>query len=373
MEYTKRGKNTKIEKHNTGKSPNKTLLNKARDNFLHHTTYNRQRELLNYSGTPDLKTRGASSFQINGAYSCNFYIIYPTRGKGSDTVRLGFDMTTWDNNDLAGNCNFKWDGAASERLSAAEIDVVNYKQYDTSEMNPEDKPEGASFTDFVKLDYDNNDFGGYSFTKVSFEHLQPASFVSWIMPIKESEYNEIDPDTTDGQAYSLGNSMFNLGQSIRGSNALNDGNGSIGTLCQRQFNDGTGDSNMTANSDLCLFQWGHPAGIVVDGGGSGTLNDQNVFDYDVKIKGRELLSSGSGKFDVAMIYRADAGTKIKIYVDSTATTHTYDLTTSDPVIKEVVLTDIPFDGSGDDLTITCYASDTLLVEIKTIAIFESTY
>jgi len=366
MKYFKRGKTADTSVHNVSHSPNQTVLNVARGNLLHHMIYNRSRELLNYSGCPD--ERGATT-QVNGNYSCDFFVIFPTRGLGSDTVRIGFRMTTWDNSDSTDDCDFEWDGVASVKL--ADMSTVSSTGQELSiEMSEDVKPQGETYTDDIQVDYDSRDFTGYSYAKISFEHLQPASFVSWIMPDYESDFNAIDTQTGD-QVYNLTDSTFNIGQPLRGSNAIADGNGSVGTLCQRQFNDGTTDQNMINNSDLCLFQWGHPAGLEVTGGGIGS-NDQDAFGYNIKIKGRQLKHITDAYFDLAIIYRADTGTTLKVTVDSTAVTHSIGLSTATGATpnKLVAFTDIPFDGSGDELTIECVVSNSASVEIKSIAIFE---
>jgi len=306
---------------------------------------------------------------MNGDYDCNFFVIYPTKGLGLDKVRVGFSLTTWDNSDIAGHCNFEWDGVDSVALNDC-TSLVSTEQVDSMDTG-DSAPNGEDYTDSIELDYDSRDFGGYSYTKISFEHLQPASFVSWIMPLYEQDNDALDA-LSSSQSYYLSDSTFNIGQPLRGSNAIADGNGSIGTLCQRQFNDGTTDQNMIDNSDLCLFQWGHPAGVYISGGG-GSLNDQALFEYDIKIRGRELISSGAGLFDVVMIYRADTGAEIDITVDSTGTTHNQALTGGASTYKEVILSDVPFDGSGDELTISFLVSDTVAVEVKTLAIFEKTF
>ena len=367
MKLIQRGGTSDISKHNIGKSPNQTVLNTARANLLHHITYNRCRELLNYSGTLDW--RYDSPNEINGDYSCSFYVVYPTRGSSGDNVRIGYSLTTWDNS-TAGDCDFQFDGVDSARLPSSTVPASS-GQTGSYGMSQTGAPNGVRVEDYKTLGFANGSFGGFSYTKVSFQNMQPASFVSWIMSESEADYNAIDESTYD-QAYNIGESMFNIGQQLRGSNAIADGNGSVGTLCQRQFSDSTLDQNMVSNSDVCLFQWGHPAGAYVIGGGAG-LNDQDVFGYKIKIKGRELLSSGSGKFNVALVYRADTSTTFKILVDSTATTHSLGLTGSSSVVTQQVLSDIPFDGNGDELTIYCTVSNSEAVEIKTIAIFESTY
>ncbi len=372
MQYYKRGENIDPEKHNVGKSPNFIALNNARKNLLHHTTYNRNRELLNYSGCPEKRSYPAPVENISGDFDCSYFIVFPVRGTADDKIRIGYKMTTWNNYDATANCNFQFDGVGSDKLASTAV-VTGSKQTTSQRSSGYDKPIGLTVQDDIELDYDSRDFGGYGYVKVSFEHLIPASFVSWIQPQNEADYNAIDTKY-GSQAFGMSNSAFNIGQSLRGSSAYNDSNGSVGALCQRQYDDDNGGSNMVSNSELCLFQWGHPAGLHIYGGGA-SLNDQPILPYDIKIKGRELIEDDIGFLDVAILYRADVDTQIKLYVASTATTYTYNLTerTGSSPLKAVPFSKVPFSGDGDDLTITCTVSDTKAVELKTIAIFENNY
>lgn len=369
MKYYQRGQKIDSASHNIGNSPNMKALNHSRENLLHHTTYNRQRELLNFSGTPE--RRFSPSGNINGDFDCSFYIIFPIRGDTGDKIRIGYSLSTWKYNDATGNCNFQWDGVASDKLADTEsiLSITQITSVFTDGDNP--VPEGISVNDDIELDYDHNDFTGYGYTKVSFENLTPASFVSWITPIHQSDYNAIDP-VYGSQAFHLAESAFNIDQTLRGSSANDDSNGSVGTLCQRQFDDDADGQNMVSNSDLCLFQWGHPSGLYVTSSSS-TLTDVDMFGYNIKIKGRELLESGSGLLDVCMVYRADAGTTFKLTVDSTGTTHTNGNPNRATPYAEVVFSDIPFDGSGDDLTFEANVSSSFDIEIQNISIFEKTY
>lgn len=370
MKYYKRGEPINAELHNVGKSPSFSVLNKARGNLLHHAIYNRTRELLNYCGTPE--TRDEAPYSLSGDYNCNMYIFFPVRGQTGDKIKVGFNMSTWDNYDATATCDFSWDGVASDNLINTKV-TASSRQEVSNTYEGYTSPKGITVTDEKELDYDHNDIGGYGFTKIYFKHLIPAAFTSWIRPIDEADYSAIDTKY-GAQSFGMSESAFNINQTLRGSSSYNDSNGSIGALCQRQFDDNNDGSNMVSNSELCLFQWGHPSGVFVSGGGT-SLNDQDVFPYAIKFAGRELIESSTGYFDMAVVYRADAGTVLKVYVASTSTTHTYNLTTSTGTTPqtEVVLTGIPFDGSGDDITISCSVSDSLGVEIKTIAIFESTY
>jgi hypothetical protein len=366
MKLVKRGKTLDVKKHNIGKSPNQKALNSARENLLHHTIYNRCRELLNYSGTPDQRRVSSDYFQVNGGYNCDFYIIWPTRGETGDKIRVGYAMNTWDNYDSATNCNFQWDGVASTNLANIATPNADATQDSTYSLTSTKKPNGIQVIDDKELDYNHNDFSGYSYTRVSFEHLQPASFVSWISSEYESDFND-DPPTND-KAFNLSDSNFNIGQVVRGADSIGDGNGSVGTLCQRQFNDGTAKSSMINNSDLCLFQHGHPSGIYTIGT-SASFTDEPVYVSPIKIKGRSLKNNTTGYMDVALVYRADAGTSLKLTVDSTGTTHTKSFTAT-ATTALVAFNDIPFDPTGDEITVEINCTNALAVEIKTLAFFE---
>lgn len=367
MQYYKRGESPDPEKHNIGKSPSFTVLNDARSTLLHHTTYNRSRELLNYSGCPENRFGSGS---ISGDYNCEYCITFPVRGKAGDKVKIGFTLTTWDNYDSSGGCAFQWDGVASPNLTDVGV-VESNEQTSSSTSEGYNKPNGITVTDEIELDYDHNDVGGYGYVKVSFSRLIPASFVSWIRPIDEADYNAIDP-TYGTQAFNLTESTFNIGQTLRGSSSHDDSNGSLGALCQRQFDDDDSGSNMVSNSELCMFNWGHPAGLFATNTVAG---DVDIFGYDIVIKGRELLDSNTGYFDMVMLTRNTLFTEIKVVVSSTGTTHTYTPTLSTGVGTVFkAFSAVPFDPAGDRIRIYCNLdTSSESVEVKSIAIFESTY
>jgi hypothetical protein len=77
--------------------------------------------------------------------------------------------------------------------------------------------------------------------------------------------------------------------------------------------------------------------------------------------------------DIAFAYRSDAGTKIRF--TATVSGDSYEFTCGDVLTAAFAfhreLAALNVDPSGDTIIIDCYCSDTIAVEIKTIAIIET--
>ena len=369
QQYT-RTKNSDALQLATSKSPDSKALDDARKNLLYYSTFRQFGELLNFQGYPadPVSVNGG----INGGGQNNFYIIFPVvKPSAGLKIRIGIEATHWENTYVPGSDNIlaRWDGGSSTYLSNNTYSASNDQRNDISSP-----PAGPKLLDCQKIEYNRNQSGEYGYTKFSYQNLCPATFTAFTMPLTFSEFSEQDLGNWGVPQYYCDEDAFNIGQTIRGKDLFADTNGSLGEMVQRGGapDNSTEESNAVDNSAYCLFQWGHPAGRFIMDTAGGTLEYSDMFGTTIKVAPRGLKSSSDPAQNVCTVVavmRGNSGAGVRVTAN-TGDSVTYTLAADQTTPALFTIGDIEISAGGDQLTFEGHVSNTLGIEIQTIAVFE---
>jgi hypothetical protein len=328
---------------------------------------------------------GYAGTTYNGAFNSSFYIIYPVLDPAgnNDKIRIGVDVACWNITDTSTSSSTNWNGGASK----------NYPQPQSATQTDIDVPAGVRFFQSEEISYNLNvdagtgndtNTGKYGYTKFTITGTAVSHLSAFTLPRYTEDYQGDTPATSsfDNQ-YDMSNDTFNPLQPLRGCSSFDSTNGSVGALVQHQNSRDDATSSYAGATAKCLFQWGHPAGLLCSGVG-GSVADLPMFGepiinatpepITIKIKGRDLRGITSKKLDLVFVGLWDTGTNIK--VKTSLGTGTYSFIGSNLSTPAIVVAPelISFNPSIiEEVEITAGCSTTAKVLVQSIALFESNY
>ncbi|MHC4648966.1 MAG: hypothetical protein ACYTBJ_26225 [Planctomycetota bacterium] len=301
--------------HFGAKSPSKLQLNYAREALLSGTWFKQCGQLMNFSGY--------AGTTYNGNYNNNFYIIYPVLDPpgNDDKIQIGVDVACWRITDNSNAAATNWNGGTT----------TQYGQIQNSTQTEIEVPAGTKFFQADEIAYNLNvdagvgadtNTGKYGYTKFTITGTTVSHLSAFVLPRYTPAYQGDTPAASsfDNQ-YGMSNDTFNPMQPLRGCSDFDSTNGSVGALVQHQNSRDDATSSYAGATAQCLFQWGHPAGLLCSGVG-GSIADLPMFGepiinavptpVTVKVKGRNLRGATSKKLDLVFVGRWDTGTNIKV-------------------------------------------------------------
>jgi hypothetical protein len=315
----------------------------------------------------------------NGNFSSSFYIIFPVLDPAGndDKIQLGVDVKCWNVTNATGTASTQWDSATA----------ITYPIPTSATQVETEIPSGISFFQAHEVGYTQNAdaaTGKYGYSKFRIDNISVSHLSAFTLPRYTKSYQDDTAATSsfDNQ-YDMSNDAFNPEQPLRGCSSFDSTNGSVGALVQHQNSRDDRTSSYAGSTAMCLFQWGHPAGLLCGGVGA-SIADLPMFGEPIvnatpepvttRIKGRNLRGVTSKKLDLVMVARWDTGTNVKI--KTSRGTGTYSFSGSDPGTPTIVVSEalIDFDPTTiEEIEITAGCSTSAKVLIYSIALFESNY
>ena len=362
MRYFKKGFKSDGRRLSTAKTPEKLALDNIRRSMLYYTNFRQNGELLNYIGFPG-SVSGSSN--INGQESNSFYAIFPVvKPPAGSKIRIGCYVRCWNYvSKTSPTMTILWNGS-----SIGQVSPITLSQRSTQLIDPSDPPDGITFFDWAEIDYNSNQSGDYGYVHLFFDNVSPASVTLFTMPLDFESFQSLDTQWAAQQDY-LDDDAFNIGQTLRGCSELNDKNGSIGELCQRNGAIDDEEHNIVGSSARCLFQWGHPAGLGIAGASATPTYEDFFGGARMLVKGRDLRTENEFmEVDVIAFIRGDSGTQIRAASTVDSVTYTLSSTITSPTLVNVGKVRIA--SGGDSINFQGYVNNAAFLEIKTIAVFE---
>jgi hypothetical protein len=371
--------------HLTGKLPNTTALQRARQTLLYG--------VQNYGCGQLMQYEGCAGTSYNGSTTANFYIIFPCIEPPGDDgkVRIGVDLQLYRQH-VSTPFSTSFDAVtASSRSVVTGTSQTQYEQ-----------PGGIRLFDSAEVDWNNNQQGSsgayYGYTKYAITGTpKVAALSAFSVPRLTEDYQGDTAPTVSGttvfdQQFGVKADAFNVGQPLLGAEdpaaigAYYSVNGSVSAMCQHQTAVNAQIPSLMASTAPCVFQWGHPSGCLhVGGGGSQaweTMFGSPKIPFTVgslrtvthKLRGRDLDGGATKRLDLAVValWDTDAACRLTTTSDTSSTLSFSGSNTVTPAL--VVFPDaVEYDPTGDTVYLENYVSTTIGVEYQAIALFERSY
>jgi hypothetical protein len=352
--------------------PDTTVLNNARKSFLYGTLNHQAGQYANYSAP--------STTTYNGSNASNFYTIFPIQAPaGSDNkVHIGVDVQAWRRYN-SGTISTTWDGVASG----------TYKVTNGATQSDTSAPGGIRIFESKDIAYNQFEQGAsgayYGFTKFYIPNVAVASFSSFPMPRPTATYQADDDDYS--QQFHMRSDIFYVNTPLMGCSEYTSSNGSGGAICNYQSTSEDKTTSLVSATSPCIFQWSHPAGMLIGGAGAGlAMADMfgqpyingSLRDVEQKARGRNLDSGATKRLDIAVVALWDTNTGIQVTASNGTSSGTLAFSagaggsaSNVAVPALVVFPDaLTYDPDGDTIFFEANVSTTAKVEIQTIALFE---